>query len=577
MPQITIATPEKLSSSSALGSDRSGASTPTRRYQPQGPKPLGHCRAPSVHESDASHTNPSLSQKRKLQKPYNSTSRIGWLASLNIDDEPVNLRKTGIICTIGPKTATVDAIIKLREAGMNVARLNFSHGSHEYHWNVVKAIRQSFEMYPGRPVAIALDTKGPEIRTGDLECPDGIFIEEGHVFILTCDPAIKTCGNLSRVYIDYPSIANTVTPSGLVYVDDGNLQLQVIEPVEKGVRVKALNAHLLLSRKGVNLPYSHVELPSVSDKDREDLLFAVEHGLDVVFASFIRSPADVLAIRQIVGPDIWIISKIENHEGIRNFDAILQVSDGIMVARGDLGIEIPVQKVFVAQKMMIAKCNLSGKPVICATQMLESMTVNPRPSRAEASDVANAVLDGADCVMLSAETARGNYPFEAVKIMDKICQEAESTIAYLPLFEEIRAHCRNEGVVTETVSSSAANAALEPYIRAIIVLTTTGESAFRCAKFRPQTPIITVTRNESLCRRLHLYRGLYPLLYTAPKPTELNECRDEWLEDVERRLNWAIEEGKRIGWLWPGDHVICIQGSRGGTGFTNTMRILPVP
>lgn len=342
--------------------------------------------------------------------------------------------------------------------------------------------------------------------------------------------------------------------------------------------MRALNAHRLLSRKGVNLPYLEVDLPAVSDKDRADLQFAVAHGLDMVFASFIRKAADVHTIRTLLGGsrDIWIISKIENHEGLRNFDAILEASDGIMVARGDLGIEIPPEKVFVAQKMMIAKCNLAGKPVICATQMLESMTVNPRPSRAEASDVANAVLDGADCVMLSAETARGCYPVETVQIMSKLCQEAESTIAYLPLFEEIRAHCKNSASVTDTVSSSAVNASLEPYIRAIIVLTTTGESAFRVAKFRPQVPIITVTRNEQLSRKIHLHRGCYPLHYPHPKPYA-GEDEVCFQADVETRLKWAMDQGKSRGWLAPGDTVICIQGSQGGHGFTNTLRILPVP
>lgn len=438
------------------------------------------------------------------------------------------------------------------------------------------SIRESVRLHKGRPLAIALDTKGPEIRTGDLASPEGIEIPAGHEFVLTTDSGKRASGNFEEVFVDYPAIKETVPVGGCVYVDDGNLQLEVVEHVPQGVRVKAVNGHRLLSRKGVNLPYANVALPSISDKDREDLHFAVKHGLDMVFASFIRSPKDVEAIRAIVGRDIWIISKIENWEGLRNFDEILEASDGIMVARGDLGIEIPPQKVFVAQKMMIAKCNLVGKPVICATQMLESMTVNPRPSRAEASDVANAVLDGADCVMLSAETARGNYPIEAVLIMDKLCQESESTIAYLPLFEEIRSHCRNAGMVTETVSSSAVNASLEPYIRAIIVLTTTGESAFRVAKYRPQVPIITVTRNEPLSRKLHLYRGCFSLHYDHPSPSD-DQQGDIWQEDVERRLAWAMEEGKRLRWLESGDHVICIQGSRGGQGFTNTMKILPIP
>jgi len=556
----------------------SGASSPRCPL----PKQLGHCRAPSTARAESETStemyvgSTSTTTTRKLKRPFSSTSRIGWLASLDIEDEPVSLRKTGIICTLGPKTGTVEAIGQLRAAGLNIARLNFSHGTHEYHAGVIANIRKSEEIVAGRPIAIALDTKGPEIRTGDLLVAEGVEIVQGQMLILTTDESKRTCGTAEEIYIDYMQIGESVPIGGFVYVDDGNLQLEVVERVPQGVRVKALNSHHLLSRKGVNLPYAEIALPSVSPKDEDDLRFAVEHGLDIVFASFIRSARDVEAIRQLVGPTIRIISKIENWEGVRAFDSILAVSDGIMVARGDLGIEIPPHKVFVAQKMMIARCNLAGKPVICATQMLESMTGNPRPSRAEATDVANAVLDGADCVMLSAETARGMYPVQAVQIMDKLCQEAESTIAYLPLFEEIRSHCRNAGSVTETVSSSAVNASLEPYVRAIIVLTTTGESAFRVAKFRPQVPIITVTRNAQLSRQLHLFRGCYPLLYPRdPPPSTSGDLA--WVEDVEARLAWAMEEGKRIGWLAPGDHVICIQGSRGGIGFTNTLRILPVP
>jgi pyruvate kinase len=500
------------------------------------------------------------------------TSRIAWLASLDVEEEPHHHRKTGIICTIGPKTADVESLNKLRDAGMNIARLNFSHGTHEYHRQVVANIRTMLGTWDKRPVAIALDTKGPEIRTGDLADPAGIKIEAGQELLLTTDPLKRTIGSIENgIFVDYKDIGRSCLPGSKVYIDDGNLQLEVVQSLgDGGVKAKALNGHHLLSRKGVNLPYTDLALPAMSEKDRDDLQLAVELGLDMVFASFIRKAQDILDIRAIVGPDIWIIAKIESHEGVRNFDEILEAADGIMVARGDLGIEIPAHKVFVAQKMMIARCNLVGKPVICATQMLESMTSNPRPTRAEASDVANAVLDGADCVMLSAETARGAYPVETVQMMSRICQEAESTIAYLPLFEELRSHCYSQALVTETVSSSAVNASLEPYIRAIIVLTTSGESAFRVAKFRPQVPIIAVTRNERLARRIHLYRGCFPIHYKAP-------AEPDWQADVERRLQWGIAQAKAMGVCSPGDHVIVIQGSRMGTGNTNTLRSLPVP
>lgn len=429
-------------------------------------------------------------------------------------------------------------------------------------------------MEPGRPVAIALDTKGPEIRSGELE-GGSCIIPKDHIFELTTDESWRERGGLEKVFVDYAQIGESLTPGKLVYIDDGNLQLEVIESLgSKGVRVRALNGHKLLNRKGVNLPYTKVLIPAVTEKDREDLRFAVEHDLDMVFASFIRKPEDVREIRAALGEAasrIIVIAKIENHEGVRNVDAILAEADGIMVARGDLGIEIPPQKVFIAQKMMIARANLSGKPVICATQMLESMTQNPRPTRAEASDVANAVFDGADCVMLSAETASGNYPVETVRTMASICTEAESTIAYLPLFEELRGLIGCAGSVTETVACSAVNAALETYIQAIIVLTTTGSTARQLAKFRPQVPIITVTRDARTSRQIHLHRGCYPLVYSSHRDPDA-----DWQGNVDERFTWAIREAKKMGMLKTGDHVVIIQGARAGHGHTNTMRILPV-
>jgi pyruvate kinase len=311
------------------------------------------------------------------------------------------------------------------------------------------------------------------------------------------------------------------------------------------------------------------------------LNFAVEHDLDIIFASFIRKASDISAIREIVGPKIQIIAKIENGEGMHNFDEILKASDGIMVARGDLGIEIPPEKVFIAQKMMIAKCNLAGKAVICATQMLESMTNNPRPTRAEATDVANAVLDGADCVMLSGETARGKYPSETVRMMHRICIEAESAIAYLPLHEELCALAHPVTDVSETIAMAAVSASLQSFVQGIIVLTTTGETAKLIAKYRPQVSIIAVTRYPNVARQLHLYRGCFPFLYPAdpsiPSPVKVTANDPQlWQHDVDRRFYWAIDEAKNIGLLKPGDFVVVVQGSKGGHGNTNTIKIIPV-
>lgn len=339
-----------------------------------------------------------------------------------------------------------------------------------------------------------------------------------------------------------------------------------------------------------------MDLPAVSDKDERDLRFAVKHNLDIIFASFIRRAQDIRDIRRILGPEgayIQIIAKVENNEGMRNFDEILAESDGIMVARGDLGIEIPPEKVFLAQKMMIAKANLAGKSVICATQMLESMTNNPRPTRAEASDVANAVLDGADCVMLSGETARGKYPVATVAIMHRICCEAESAIAYPPLFEELCA-LTIPGII-ETVARAAVSATRIDVVKAILVLTSTGSTAQLVAKYRPKVQIIAVTRVPHVARQLHLYRGCFPFLYPDMACQSLDSVSDShsarshspicveasdpvaWQSNVDRRFYWAMEEAKKFKLISSGDYVVIVQGSKGGQGNSNTMKIIQVP
>ncbi|KAF9159618.1 Pyruvate kinase [Actinomortierella ambigua] len=494
-------------------------------------------------------------------------NNLQWVSQLSIDVQPSSVRKTSIICTIGPATNSVETITALREAGMNIVRMNFSHGSYEYHQSVIDNTRQSYLERPGRPVAIALDTKGPEIRTGLMLNGEDVPFRAGHQMIFTTNEeyACKSTGEV--LYIDYKNLTKVVEPGKIIFIDDGVMSFKVLEVDADMLKVEALNDGKLSSKKGVNLPKTDVDLPALSEKDIRDLQFGVEQNVDIVFASFIRRGEDVREIRQILGEKgkhIKIISKIENHQGVANFDQILAESDGIMVARGDLGIEIPCTSVFLAQKMMIAKCNLAGKPVICATQMLESMTYNPRPTRAEVSDVANAVLDGSDCTMLSSETAKGQYPLEAVKTMHETCLLAETAICYPPLFNDLRALTPRPTETTETVASSAVSAAHEQKAGAIIVLTTSGLTARMVSKYRPQCPIITITRNAATARQVHLYRGCYPFHYQEPKSSD-------WQQDVDARLQCGIEEGVAAGLLRHGDAVIAIQGWKGGLGNTNTM------
>lgn len=508
-------------------------------------------------------------------------SKLEHLSSIRTLDKQTSVtRLTGIICTIGPASRQISTLMDMIDAGMNIARLNFSHGTHEYHAETIAAVRQAVKTYsdkhqiPPCPVGIALDTKGPEIRTGLLMSGASGEIEliKGKSIRVTPNVAYAEKCDSENLYVDYENILKVVKVGNRVYVDDGLISLKVQEVNSDHLSCLIENGGMLGSKKGVNLPNVNVDLPAISEKDKKDLLFGVEQNVDIVFASFIRSADGVNEIRKLLGErgkNILIISKIENHEGVEKIDEIIEASDGIMVARGDLGIEIPAEKVFLAQKMMISKCNIAGKPVICATQMLESMVSKPRPTRAETSDVANAVLDGADCVMLSGETAKGDYPVEAVKVMHLISLEAEAAMFTVSFFTELSLATPSPTEPSTAVAIAAVSAAMKLPAQAIIALTTTGKTAQHLSKYKPRCPIISVSRNAQATRQGHLWRGILPLLYPAQK-------QDDWAQDVDARVNAAIDFGKTRGILKKDDNVIVITGWRRGPGSTNTLRIQSV-
>ncbi|XP_023372159.1 pyruvate kinase PKLR isoform X2 [Otolemur garnettii] len=539
--------------------------------------PAGYLRRASVAQL-TQELGTAFFQKQQLSAAMADTF-LEHLCLLDIDSEPVAARSTCIIATIGPASRSVERLKEMIKAGMNIARLNFSHGSHEYHAQSIVNIREAVESFATsafsyRPVAIALDTKGPEIRTGTLMGGSDSEVElvKGSQVLVTVDPAFQMRGDENTVWVDYPNIVQVVPVGGRIYIDDGLISLVVQKIGPEGLVTQVENGGILGNRKGVNLPRIQVDLPGLSEQDVRDLRFGVEHGVDIIFASFVRKASDVAAIRAVLGPEgqnIKIISKIENHEGVKSFDEILEVSDGIMVARGDLGIEIPEEKVFLAQKMMIGRCNLAGKPVICATQMLESMITKPRPTRAETSDVANAVLDGADCIMLSGETAKGHFPVEAVKMQHAIAREAEAAVYHQQLFEELRRAAPLSRDPTEVTAIGAVEAAFKCCAAAIIVLTTTGRSAQLLSRYRPRAAVIAVTRSAQAARQIHLCRGVFPLLYRE-HPEAV------WADDVDRRVQFGIESGKLRGFLCVGDLVIVVTGWRPGSGYTNIMRVLRV-
>uniref|UniRef100_A0A0N5BRU3 Pyruvate kinase n=1 Tax=Strongyloides papillosus TaxID=174720 RepID=A0A0N5BRU3_STREA len=512
--------------------------------------------------------------KDEKQAVLSKATYLEHLSSLNITEPPHAVRKTAIICTIGPKCNTVETLACMIRNGMNVARLNFSHGDHSYHAMTIKNIREAAKVVKHENiVAIALDTKGPEIRTGMIMNSSTAEVElvKGKSIRLTTDPSFENTGNAVNLYVDYKNITNVLAPGKIIYIDDGLISLVVDEVGSDFVICTIENGGMLGSKKGVNLPGTSVDLPPVSEKDIADLLFGVEQGVDMIFASFIRNGSAVCKIREILGEkgkNIKIISKIENQEGVLNADEIIKASDGIMVARGDLGIEIPAEKVFLAQKLLIAKCNEAGKPVICATQMLESMISKPRPTRAETSDVANAVLDGADCVMLSGETAKGSYPIETIKIMHYICKEAEAAVYHSKFFEEILKRVKKPTSHVETIGVAAVSAAKSSLASAIVLCTTTGNTAAMISKFKPSVPIIAVTKNPQTARQLWLYRGVFPIYYSE------SEKLPDWTKDVDLRIREGINFGKEKGFIDTGDNIVVVTGWTSGAGKTNTLRLI---
>ena len=464
------------------------------------------------------------------------------------------MRRTKIVCTIGPASESKDKVQALLAAGMDVARLNFSHGTHEEHGRRIAILREEAAKV-GKHLGILLDTKGPEIRTGKVP-ETGVILENGSEFDLDID--LNSLGDQRRVGITYTDLWRKVHPGSRILIDDGQIELEVTAVETEIIRTIICNGGVLKSQKGVNIPSALIDLPAVTERDIEDIRFGISQGIDFIAASFTRKALNILDVRRVVeemGADVHIIAKIESREGLDNLDAILEVADGLMVARGDLGVEIPVEEVPIRQKEMIRKCNLLGKPVIVATQMLDSMIRQPRPTRAEASDVANAILDGTDAIMLSGETAAGLYPIEAVRMMDRISKRTELTC----LDNQASRHPQIN--IAEAISFASFAIAKDLQAAAILTPTHSGLTARMISKYRPIALIVAATPFAETARKLALQWGVQPLVVHESSGTD---------EMVSVAVNTSLNKN----YIQSGDVVVITAGVPiGKVGSTNMIKV----
>lgn len=468
------------------------------------------------------------------------------------------MKKTKIVCTVGPASNNKETLRQMIEAGMNVMRLNFSHGSHEEQKKNIDMMKELREE-TGQHIGIMLDTKGPEIRTGEFEEP--VMLKQGQKFVLTGKDIM---GNREGCSVTYKSLAKDVSVGSRIMIDDGLIELKVEAIEGNDVKCTVVNSGMVSSRKGINLPGVRTNLPSVTDKDIEDLIFGAACQVDFIAASFVRKAEDVKQIRKILdengGKEIRIIAKLENQEGVEKLDEILTAADGIMVARGDMGVELSPEQIPLIQKKIIQSCNKVGKPVITATQMLDSMIRNPRPTRAEVGDVANAILDGTDCVMLSGETAAGKYPVAAVEMMRNIAVATEKSLDYQLILEQKKKHQDED--VTNAIGYATCIVAANLKARAILTASASGFAGRMVSKFRPKAPIIVTTSSEITARRLSITWGTFPVIIKE--------------QDSEEKIFSQSIEAVLAGtnWLKPGDKVIFTAGFPfGKSGSTNMMKV----
>ncbi|MCL2189691.1 MAG: pyruvate kinase [Defluviitaleaceae bacterium] len=472
------------------------------------------------------------------------------------------MRKTKILATLGPASNDVKIMKEMIKNGMDGARINFSHATHEMAAKTIGMLKEARKAM-GKYVPLLLDTKGPEIRIKTFDT-DKVYLEQGAEFTLTTKDIV---GNNTKVSVTYPDLPKDLKVGDSVMIDDGLIEMKVTNITKTDIKCVLINSGFLGARKGVNVPNVSINLPSLTEQDIKDIIFGIKNDFDYVAASFVRTAGDIINIRKVLedngGAKMKIIAKIENREGVDNLDSILAVADGIMVARGDMGIELPPEEVPIVQKEMIRKCNMVGKPVVTATHMLESMTQNPRPTRAEANDVANAIYDGTDVVMLSGETAGGQYPVEAVKMMARIALKAENHIDYSDKYANLHENINKN--ITNAISFAAVATALDLESACIVVITDTGFASRMVSRCRPSFPVLAVTADVMVCRQLNLIWGTMPML--SEKPFE----GDNEVFDVAEEMAIKSELVKT------GETIVALAGVPiGVAGTTNTMKVRTV-
>ncbi|XP_017844220.2 pyruvate kinase [Drosophila busckii] len=505
-----------------------------------------------------------------------NSTQLAHLCELSANPKKLPGRRlVTIIATISRASRNAEMIYQMLVKGVKIFRLNFSHESHEAHTETIEMIKNGIQRIKNETgdtitVAYAVDTRGPQIRTGLLDGGNSIVLRIGETIRLSINRDLYDKGGKEAVYVDYPNIINVAKPEDRVFVDDGKLFFTILEVGVDGLLCEVIQGGTLGPNCNVILPEVEIDLPAVSEKDMDDIQYSVRSNVDIIFASGVRNAKSIKELRSVLGEKgkhIKVIAKIDSKIALSRVPEIMNAADGLLLSRADLGTQIPIEKLFVTQKTVLGQCNKAGKPIIIASNILESMRYNPFPTRAESFDLANAVIDGVDCILLSSEVAIGLYPMETVEMCDTLCREAEKVVWYRNLFEDLVHETYGELDASHSVAITAVETAKRVKATLVIVLTTSGRSAALLSKFRPRCPILAVTRCEKAARWIYLHRGVFPLLYNA-------ECNQIYANDVDARVKFALINAKKNELINDGDPIVIVSAWKDGGGFTNNVRVV---